>query len=130
MFILFELTDSNMSCSKYFNLLFQVRATDMDGTKTLRNLSGLRRDSEVMFVSPKDLGLDASDGVNEEASSLYSADSPGGGGRMRPAMVEANMSTCRGSNAPGSTMPDRKISLIIGSPALMGGAFRSTETRT
>lgn len=31
---------------------FKVRSTEMDGTKTLRNLSGLRRDSEIMFVAP------------------------------------------------------------------------------
>ena len=61
--------------------MFQVRATDMDGTKTLRNLSGLRRDSEVMFVSPKDLGLDNSDGsaggTIDEGSS-YSGSTPRG----------------------------------------------------
>lgn len=52
------------------------------------------------------------------------------GGGIRPAMVEARMSTWRGSNAPGSTTPPRKTSWRIGSPTLMDGALRSTSTRT
>lgn len=55
---------------------------------------------------------------------------PGGGGRTRLAIVEAKIFACRGSNAPGSIMPLRKTSRRMGSPALMGGAFRSTATRT
>lgn len=49
---------------------------------------------------------------------------------MRPAMVEAKISACRGSNAPGSIMPPLNTSCRIGSPALIDGAFSSTATRT